>query len=178
MGTALAVVGAVAVLNLLLTFGVIRRLREHTELLGAQGSGTIPTMIAVGESIAPFSTTTVDGRPVSNEGFSGSTLIGVFGVGCAACETKLPKFVESAQAHPGGRAHVLVVVADGDDDAAALRYVERLTGVANVVRESREGPVHTALGVAGYPAFALVDPAGVVRATALDPARLQVLAAT
>ncbi|MFD0636039.1 hypothetical protein ACFQ9X_35165 [Catenulispora yoronensis] len=38
LGVAVVVVGAIGCLNLLLTFGVVRRLREHTTLL-AEGQG-------------------------------------------------------------------------------------------------------------------------------------------
>jgi hypothetical protein len=171
---AVVVVGVIGVLNLLLTFGVIRRLREHTELIGTGGAGanTVSTMRRVGESIAPFDATTVAGDAISRDGLSGVTLIGVFGVGCEACEEKLPKFVDFAGSFPGGRQQVLAVVAARGDDAAAARYVDELAPVANVVSESDRGPVLTALGVDGYPAFGIVDADGVVRSTALDPTKL------
>jgi hypothetical protein len=54
---AVVIVGEIAMLNLLLTFGVIRRLRGHNDLLagGAGAARGVPTMIGVGKSIAPFS---------------------------------------------------------------------------------------------------------------------------
>jgi hypothetical protein len=170
---AVVIVGALALLNLLLTFGVIRRLREHTELISA-GSGGAPamsTMLEVGESIAPFNAMTVDGEPISRDRLSGDTLIGVFGVGCEACEEKLPKFVEFAASFPGGRHQVFAVVA-AEDSTAAGPYVDELTDVATVVRDARGGPVLTALGVVGYPAFAIAGTDGVVRSTSLDPTKL------
>jgi Redoxin len=173
LAAGLVVVGLVAVINLLLTFGVVRRLREHTELIGAGGVGapSFSTMLDVGESIAPFDAATVDGATVSRDRLTGDTLIGVFGVGCEVCEEKLPKFVEFAAAFPGGRQQVLAVVA-AEDSAAAAPYVDELTGVAAVVRDVGGGPVLTALGVHGYPAFAIADADGVVRSTAVDPTKL------
>jgi hypothetical protein len=170
---AVVVVGVIAGLDLLLTFGVIRRLREHTELIGS-GTGRdprAPTMRRPGESIPPFDATTVDGEVISRARFSGTTLIGVFGIGCSACEEQLPKFVESAGAFPGGREQVLAVVA-AKDSAAAAQLVDELTAVATVVQETPGGPVLTALGVVGYPAFAIADGDGTVRSSALDPTRL------
>jgi Redoxin len=170
---AVIVVGLIAVLDLLLTFGVVRRLREHTELIGG-GAGApagAPTMLEIGGSIAPFDATTVDGEAISRDRLSGTTLIGVFGAGCPACEEKLPRFVEFAGSFAGGRSQVLAVVAARDSTAAAP-YVDALTGVATVVRDAQGGPLLTALGVSGYPAFAIADSAGVVRSSSLDPAKL------
>jgi hypothetical protein len=168
---AVVVVGVIAAVDLLLTFGVIRRLREHTELIGSGGGRTsAPTMVEPGRSIAPFDTTTTDGAAVSRDGLSGTTLIGVFQVGCAPCTEQLPKFVESAGAFPGGREQVLAVVAAQDRNAAAA-YVDELARVATVVHETPGGPLLTALGVSGFPAFAVAD-GEVVRSSALDPAKL------
>jgi hypothetical protein len=178
LGAAVVIVGVVAVLNLVLTFGVIRRLREHTDLLanGVGASRGAPTMIGVGESIVPFTTTAVDGSVVSLDGFADLTLVGVFAPGCEACEEKLPVFVDHAGSFPGGRQNVLALVVAPDDGEAAP-YVDTLAGVAVVVREVSHGPVSAALGISGYPSFAHVR-GGVVRASALDPTRLPTPALT
>ncbi|MBO0876620.1 MAG: hypothetical protein J2P19_24860 [Pseudonocardia sp.] len=164
--------GVVAVLNLLLTFGVIRRLREHTDLLadGAGASRGVPTMVGVGKSIAPFTATSLDGSLVSLDRLLGPTLVGVFAAGCETCEEKLPGFVTRAAAFPGGRQGVLAVVV-ATEDAGAASYLDALVEVAVVVREGPHGPASTALGVTGYPAFAHIE-GGIVRASALDPGRL------
>jgi redoxin len=172
LAAGLVIVAAVAVLNLLLTFGVIRRLREHTDLLadGAGASRGAPTMVGVGESIAPFTATALDGSLVSLDRFADPTLVGVFAPGCEACEEKLPVFVNHAESFPGGRQNVLALVV-ASDDASAAPYVDALAEVAVVVREDSHGPVSAALGITGYPSFAHVE-GGVVRASALDPTRL------
>jgi hypothetical protein len=169
---AVVIVGVVAVLNLLLTFGVIRRLREHNDLLadGAGASRGVPTLLGVGESIAPFTGTAVDGSVVSLDGLADLTLVGVFAPGCEACEGKLPVFVSQAGSFPGGRQNVLALVIASDDDSAAP-YVDTLAEVAVVVREDSHGPVSAALGITGYPSFAHVA-GGVLRSSALDPRRL------
>lgn len=174
LAAGLVIVGAVAVLNLLLTFGVVRRLREHNDLLagGAGASRGVPTMTAVGESVTPFTAAAVDGSVVSLDRFAGPTLVGVFGVGCDTCAEKLPVFVQHAGGFPGGPRSVLALVVASDDDSAVAPYIAALAEVAVVVRENHHGPVSTALGVTGYPAFALVDASGVVRASAADPSRL------
>lgn len=168
------IVGAIAVLNLLLTFGVIRRLREHNDLLagGASVGRGVPTMVGVGESVAPFTASAVDGSPVSSARYTRPSLVGVFGAGCQTCEEKLPIFVSNAAAFPGGREAVLAVVIAADDGEGAP-YVDALAKVAVVIREDdHHGPASTALGVTGFPAFALLDANGVVLASAADPSRL------
>ena len=58
---AVALVGVLCLLDLLLTFGVIRRLREHAELITLGGVPDIPVLgVAVGEQPAPFSATTTE----------------------------------------------------------------------------------------------------------------------
>jgi hypothetical protein len=173
LAAAVVVVGAIAALNLLLTFGVIRRLREHQDLIGGDaGAGGVPMAVGVGEPIAPFSATAVDASPVSRDRLTGPTLVGVFGVGCPACAEMLARFVSRAAAFPGGRQAVLAVVVAGDEGGGAS-YVDALTGVAVVVREGHRGPVCSALGVTGYPTFALVGPDGVLLAADADPERLR-----
>jgi hypothetical protein len=175
---AVVIVGVIALLDLVLTFGVIRRLREHTDLLadGAAVPRGAPTIAPVGEPVAAFSVAAVDGSQVSLADRAGEALVGVFGVGCDACEEKLPVFLERAGRFPGGRDAVLAVVV-GADDGGAATYVDALTAAAVVVREEdRHGPASAALGVTGYPAFAHVA-AGAIRASALDPARLPLPAA-
>jgi thiol-disulfide isomerase/thioredoxin len=173
LAAAIVIVGAVAVLNLVLTFGVIRRLREHTDLLGngADASRGAPTMACVGETIAPFTAMAVDGCPVTLDWFEGPTLVGVFAPGCEACEATLPVFAEHARSFPGGRQNVLALVV-ASDETDATRYTDPLAEVVVVVRDDHHGPLSTALRVTGYPAFALVDPRGTVTASALDPSRL------
>jgi hypothetical protein len=64
---AVIVVGVLCVLDLLLTFGVIRRLKEHTAMLAERGSGSLaPPVIGLAEGERPgaFSATTADGQRV------------------------------------------------------------------------------------------------------------------
>ena len=60
--TALAFVGLLGALNLLLTIGVIKRLREHTTLLAEV---TPPPMVKVGQEVSDFETTSFDGQRIA-----------------------------------------------------------------------------------------------------------------
>jgi thiol-disulfide isomerase/thioredoxin len=161
------VVGLLCLLDLVLTFGVIRRLREHGELI-ARSLSTAPPVVAVrapGESVAPFATTTVDGEPLSRDALPERSLVGFFSPGCAACAESLPAFRRYAEEFPGGREAVLAVVVGSAEETAAQR--RELGDVARVVVEAVDGPVGAALGVQAFPAFAVLDGAGRVVASGL-----------
>src|SRR5690349_6296633 len=103
---AVVVIGLVSVANLLFALGVIRRLREHTEMLArlkAGGVGGGGVMLPAGAPIEDFAGTTLDGEHVSaTMTADGRLLAGFFSVGCEYCATQLPYFVEQARQQPGG----------------------------------------------------------------------------
>lgn len=158
---------ALCVSNLLLTLGVIRRLRRYGGPLPPPSGpprGPRP-MRPAGERIAAFHARTVRGEPISEEFFAGgTTLVGAFTEGCSACAERLPQFLRFAEVFPGGRERVLALLVGAAEDVAEERRL--LEPVATVVvEESHGGPAGQALGVHGYPALAIVDPGGVVRAS-------------
>jgi thiol-disulfide isomerase/thioredoxin len=150
-------VGLLGLVNLLFLFGVVRRLREQTEILDKLGeqilAGGNKVMLEAGSTVAAFRAETVDGERVGLD--DETTLVGVFSPGCSACERQLDAFAGYAAEYPGGRSRTLVVVAGAEADAAP--YADRLRQSARVVVEPDGGPVSRALGVSGFPAFALVD---------------------
>ncbi|MEU8171884.1 hypothetical protein AB0C14_03320 [Microbispora hainanensis] len=184
---AVSFAGLVGVLNLLLTAGVIRRMRAYD---GQPSGRSDPgrwrvvykpprVMRAAGECLGAFHGRTVRGEPIGEEFFARSTtLVGAFTSGCTACEERLPEFAEFAAAFPGGGANVLaLLVGDAGDLAGKVRLLEPVATV--VVEPDRGGPVGEALGVRAYPALALVEPGGVVGASGaemehlfLDPAEV------
>ncbi|HET6856330.1 MAG TPA: hypothetical protein VFH94_04445, partial [Streptomyces sp.] len=64
-------VGLLCTLDLVLTVGVIKRLREHTELLAKQGGGRMS--LGPGDEVGAFSATTVDGEPADHHMISTET---------------------------------------------------------------------------------------------------------
>lgn len=175
---AVVVVGLLGLANLLFTFGVVRRLREHTELLAERPGGDVVRRLPPGHEVAlvagsevpAYTTTTVDGEQVSSDGPAAPTLVGVFAPGCSACTEQLPSFLAFARKHPGGRDRVLAVVAGDPDDQPP--YVDQLGSVARLVVGHPGGSVTDALQVRGYPAFALIDD-GVVRSSGFQVAALE-----
>lgn len=163
------VIGIVTVLNLLLLFGVIRRLKDHDQAIARIpfGAGApAASMRAPGSEVDEFTAVSTDGVPVTKEALTGETMVGFFSVSCAPCVENAPKFAEHAAGVPGGKDSVLaIVVADGDDDPSEM--VGILGDAARVVVEGYDGPMATAFGVTAFPTYAVVA-SGKVTTTALD----------
>ncbi|SMC74926.1 TlpA family protein disulfide reductase [Kibdelosporangium aridum] len=170
---AVVIVGILCVIDLLLSFGIIRRLREQNETLRKvqqQAGGGIDADIALpaGSTVAMFTATAVSGAEVSNLDGTGF-LIGFFTPNCEPCKERMPEFIEYATRFDGR----VIAVADVDPGAAD-DMVGRLGEVAEVVLERDGGPVHQALGAKGYPALSLVDGSGTVVASGWEISALPV----
>jgi thiol-disulfide isomerase/thioredoxin len=159
---------AVCLLDLVLTLGVIRRLRLHSELISNSSSEwRHQAILAEGKSVGPFEAVATTGEPVSRDGLSGRTVVGAFAPHCPACERKLPAFVDFAKTFPGGRDQVIAVVVGSREEADSYR--EQLEPVARVVIESPgTGEIGTALALDAFPAFGVVDQSGMVVSSGVD----------
>jgi hypothetical protein len=157
---AIVVVAVLCVLDLLLTYGVIRRLREHTELLAQRPARMPDVIIGAGSTVGGFTATTVDGDELTADGLEPGTLVGFFSPGCRACVEQLPRFVAAAAAHPGGQDRVLAVVVGAAEDTT--EQVAALTPKARVVVAEHGSEIEKAFAVSGYPGFALIGDAHVV----------------
>ncbi|MBG0816726.1 TlpA disulfide reductase family protein [Planomonospora sp. ID82291] len=160
---AVVLVGLVGALNLVLTFGVIRRLREHDRALASHPAATRPAgrALSPGMTVADFTAVTVDGAPLTRAQLTGRTAVGFFSTTCAPCLERFPEFVDYARAFAGGRDRVLiVVVAERAEDAED--FVDRADAVARVVLERYDGPVASAFAVDSFPALLVVDDGTVV----------------
>ncbi|GAA4624119.1 TlpA family protein [Actinoallomurus vinaceus] len=146
LAAAVVLLGILCLLNLLLTIGILRRLRAD-----AAGTGHHPgPLFELGPGSAPgeFDAVTTAGEPVSHDTLTG--VVGFFSAGCEACHTLLPRFVE--QARELGRDNVLAVVG-GDDQET----VDALTPVARVVTAELDGgPVARAFQNTWTPALYLI----------------------
>ena len=166
-----AIVGGLASLNLLLTLGVVRRLRDHPEQLrqlresaGYREESSL--VVGPGRRPGPFTATTVAGQEVSERWLVGPTLVGFFMPGCAPCQELLPQFVAAAEATSRESGRVLAVIAGPADEAA--EYVAALRDVAHVVVEEFDGPIHRAFEVQGWPAVCRLDGTGLVVSSSRD----------
>jgi hypothetical protein len=156
LSTAVALAIGLCLLDLVLTLGVIRRLREHTELLSrrtADDTEFEPVMMGPGERPEDFTAVTMDGSMITSNAEHG--LIAFLSPGCKLCHEQLPDFMEYARRFPGGRgATIAVVVGEGPQ---AEELAARVESVARVVIEAHGGALSTAFKVRGYPAYAILD---------------------
>ncbi|MDT7786663.1 MAG: hypothetical protein QOF58_5082, partial [Pseudonocardiales bacterium] len=148
---AVVVVGVLCLLDLLLSFGIIRRLRQQNEALRdlreKQSAEEPPIMLTAGSRVE-----------LSDVDVSGA-LVGFFSPNCEPCKERMPQFIEYATGHRG---KVIAVAAGSADEVADM--VVRLGEVAEVVVEEMGGPLHNAFGTTGYPAVCLVDDSRTVAA--------------
>jgi thiol-disulfide isomerase/thioredoxin len=160
LSAAVVLVGAIGLLNLVLTLGVIRRLREHSERLRTAGDADGDVLPAVGTTIGEFEALTTDNRRVSRDMFDGPAPVGFFSPNCGPCRQMLPEFIEHAAAI--GRDRTMAVVVGLADDATD-ELAARLATVSRVVVEQPNGPLSTAFGAVNVPALYLIDRGGLVR---------------
>ena len=169
---------SLSVVNLLLTLVVLARLsamRRAAFVTGGEAGavpgplGRDPAPPPAGTEPANFAAATVDGGTVSAYGLSGVMLAGFFATDCSSCKELIPRFMDYAEAMPGGRGQVLAVIAGDPDVAAKLAVL--LDTVARVVVEPHQGPVAQAFGVLDFPVVCLLDGRRVM-ASAFDVNRL------
>jgi hypothetical protein len=165
---AVVVVGGLCLLDLLLTFGVIRRLREHTNMLAAGRGADPPVGLAAGMSPGAFTASTISGEVVT--GTTGLRVVAFFSPWCKSCPERVPPFLEYLSSHRIGRDSVLTVVAS--DDGTSPPFQDQLAKVAQACVEPHEGMAAKAFEVVGFPAFFLLDADGVVAASGHNPAAL------
>lgn len=153
---------ALSLLNLLLLWGVVRRLREHETRLSKLAPGAPEIMdAAVGQQLSGMVVSALDGAPVTLPP-EAPALYGFFSPSCDACHERLADFRRAASAHPG--VSVAVVVRDGGDVDALSGGLADMT---TVVEEAGSG-LNGAFGVRAFPAFALLSADGTLRARGFE----------
>ena len=169
---AVALVGVLCLLDLLLTFGVIRRLREHTDLLSGLGQSQV-LGLGKGKSPGTFSAMTTAGNVVTDA--AQLRMVAFLSSSCSVCPERVPPFVAYLNDYRLGRDSVLAVIQGGPDEP--VPYLDQLAEVALVCVEPEDGEVAQAFEVNGYPLFFLLDVDGVVTTSTYDPAMLPAPAA-
>ena len=168
---AVVLLAGVAVINLLLTIGVIGRLRDHAAALKSMQDSSPGFALSPGDQIPDFVAEDLDHRLVSRESIAGrEALMGFFSASCRACEIQLPEFLQAADAMRRQEAEVVAVVSGSGDEQASL--VEKLRQSVRVIPESEYGPVTSTMEVRGFPVFYHWTPDGVLVSAAHDVRRL------
>ena len=176
MTVAVIVLSLLCLGDLILTVGVVRRLREHSSALNHLAGDPPAVLRSPGEVVDDFTASTVNGEPVGRDRLDARTIVGFLSPTCGPCREQLPAFVARARQAPSGRTLAVVVGSGAAADDLATELADRL-GDRFVVQEPPGGPVATAFGVDGYPAFALVGPGGRIEAGGFDLATIPVLVA-
>lgn len=170
---AVILVGALCLVDLLLTFGVIRRLREccGAAVSGAAGAPGVGQLPVAGQRVDEFAVTTVDGAPVSPDTLTPGTVVVFVAPACKDCRAQLPDLIRWSETQD--RQGVLVVI-DARTPDRIDDLVDRLNPVARVIVEGLDAPVMTAFGVNTFPAACVITD-GIVLASSPDFSRLPVL---
>ncbi|MBC2906762.1 TlpA family protein disulfide reductase [Streptomyces cupreus] len=160
----LCFLGLLCLLNLIFTYGVILRLREHSEALaeggGRRGSRVDGRPRPMGEVASDFTAITVKGQAVSRDSLPASAVVAFISPGCLPCEEAVPDLLKYATTVPDGQSRILVIVSGPTSESAA--YVEQFADVADVVVEGPSGPVQSAFAVDGVPAFGVLGAGGTI----------------
>lgn len=147
-----AVVAALAVLNLLLTLALIKRVRVLQELV-AQTPRRDPALPRPGDPVGAFQVTTQEGERLSDESLkTGVSLVGFFTPNCLPCATVRAQLLESPPAIP-----VLVFVEGTEGDLEASTLAASLKHVARVAYTADNDTLHRAFRPAGYPTLIRVE---------------------
>ncbi|MEU6477102.1 hypothetical protein ABZ858_09450 [Streptomyces sp. NPDC047017] len=165
---AVALIAVLCLLNLLLTFGVIRKLRAQAQEKDAKVAEGL--IIPAGSPVPAFDAVTTTGERIARDDL-GETMLGFFSPGCRACEERLPLFVEQARTTARATGRSVLAVVHGTEEEA-VPQVAALSEVAHVVVESEDGPLGQIFDITGYPVFGLITSDGTLAATAFDPGRL------
>jgi len=146
---AVVLVGAIAILNLLLTMAVIRRLRKNEANMPPPMMESGPE---AGSEVPQFSATTVTGEELSEAAFNSETgLVAFFSTTCSACKpavATLIEHIEKTNLKPG---QVMAVISGEGEERA--EFTEALAGKASVVAESQMGPLTASFSISAFPSF-------------------------
>jgi peroxiredoxin len=161
INVAVTLIGVLSLLNLALTFVVIKQMRRRGGQAANRGApgGPRPWHLAAGSAAPEFTVQAVSGETVSLSDLTGArSVVAFFSVGCPPCRMQLPELKAYARSVPGGAAQVLAVVCGAADEAAD--YVRELADAATVVVEPIAGPAAQAFSVSAYPTIYVLDERG------------------
>ncbi|MGB2568610.1 TlpA family protein disulfide reductase [Micromonospora citrea] len=175
---AVVLVGILGLFNLLLTAGVVRRLREHAELISksaGRGQGADPGLLAPGESAEPFAAESVAGRQIALTDLVPGSVVAFFSPSCQPCKERAPEFAAYAAGRPPGAEPTVAVVVASEAEAEEMTAL--LSPVTEVVTGAAAEKVAAAFRTESYPSFYVMGATGTVSAGGHNLSVLPVAAA-
>ncbi|WP_327292393.1 TlpA disulfide reductase family protein [Streptomyces sp. NBC_01198] len=159
-----SLLGVLCLLTLVLTLGVIRRLREHTKLMDALYEaidlmGGPPTGLATlgkGELVGDFAATTLDGDQVTRELLPEGAVVAFLSADCGGCRDQLPEIASWAAGQDRRQIVAVLDATSGDPE----ELVTALSPVAQVIVEDELTTVGRAFGLKVFPTFYQVSGEG------------------
>lgn len=161
---AVVLVGVLCLVDLLLTFAVLRRLREHTAEL---------ERLASGPRTLPFDPSFLVGRTLpatATRALPGLRLVGLFDADCGSCHEHAPKF--AAEARPD--TSLAIITGTGRQ---VQNLVDVVGQVSAVVVAEEAAAVAAELGIEAFPMFLQVDAEGRIVRADMDADHLADMAA-
>jgi len=157
-----AIAAAVAVLNLMLVFALIGRVRALQETVAAQGAAVVDRSLPrPGRRVGAFEVSTTRGDRITQDSLRDEAmLVGFFITGCTSCEGIRSQLLADPPALP------LLTFIHANGDAEAARAIgEALAPVASVAYfDDRNDTVGEAFGTVRYPTLLRIE-GGVVAAS-------------
>jgi len=156
------IVGLIALVDLVLTYGLIRRVNSIQAAPHSIDNGLVPV---VGHRIGDFVAGTTDNREITERQFKGPETFAVFVmVGCGPCH-RLAE--ELSQMTPPESPLLLFIASSRGGDEEAARIAAQVPFARAICVIDSTGAVTEAFGVSGFPTVIRVGE-GVVRATGLS----------
>ncbi|MFC0541843.1 peroxiredoxin family protein [Kutzneria chonburiensis] len=156
--------------DLVLTLGVLRRLREHEARLEKapdySALDNLASSLVQGSRPDPFTATTTDGGVVALDDLVDGTVVAFMSPHCKPCVAGLSSFVEHVGVLPEGRRQVIAVLMGEEVEAKPM--AARLEPVAQVVVEHMNGPLAAAFKVTAMPVIFVLSGDGTVAATSYE----------
>lgn len=169
LSAAVVIIGVLCMLNLVITLGLVRRLRSQSGPAGQDGhpahiGGRRPWHLPLGSPAPDFAATTVTDETISRADLIGRpSVIAFFSVVCPPCRMQLPELRKYAESF--GEGAVLAIVSGPREKAE--EFVRELDGVAPVVVEPMQGPTALAFTVSNFPTLYRLDADGRIAASAI-----------
>jgi hypothetical protein len=138
-------VGALGVLNLVLTLGLVRHLRALQEVV-QEGVFPDPDLPRAGARVGAFEVTCADGKALSDRDLVQDTLVGFFTSGCRPCANLRSQLVRQ----PPGLPFIAFVEGDHDDPEVS-EMVQMLSRLGSVALTTAGDQVTQAFKPSGFP---------------------------